>query len=188
MKYKYAIVIREKLHKFSSNSKDQLVAEIVDFFNKEKWPYNVKDLQRAIDRQSRIKIAKKHHISFSQAVHGANAIIKNSVFGSSVSGREIERRAAICDNCPMNSSVGGCMSCGVGQKITLFSNKLRASVGASVPIPSSIKSKYCDHCGCALASMVVTKHENFYEESALENAKRPDCCWLKKTSPNFTHE
>lgn len=186
MKYKYSFAWKGKLESFSNDDKNALIAMASEFFKKNNINFSASDLSKGIDRQSKLTTAKKT-LSLRDVVSGANAVIKY-MGGSSVSNNEIVRRSFICEMCPMIEKIGGCGPCGAAGKISSFVNAVRQKMGISIAIPNQTKNSYCGICGCSLALLVVTKKENFHQESLEENSKRPDKCWLKTTSTNFTNE
>jgi hypothetical protein len=185
-KYRWASVIGGKLHKFSHPEKDIVLGMVSDFLRKNNIKFSEKEVIEQIERQSKPSSYSIKPIGLQDAFRGANAIL-NYVSGNSVSEDESMRRSAICQACPLSSTVAGCSSCGLAGKITKFVNTIKKNKG-NYAIPNYISSKFCSFCGCSLPLMVVTKLENFKKESDLDNARRPDNCWLKKTSKNFTNE
>jgi hypothetical protein len=187
MIYKFSIVVGGTLKKFSSESKNLIMSDVMTYFKENNINFNMKDLSSQIDLQSRPFNKSKKTITLAEAATGAMAVIKYGA-GSSVSDNELLRRSAICEACPMADRIGGCQSCGAAGAIAKFANNIRSKLRMQSAIPNSVKSSYCGICGCSLALMVVTKIDNFKEESPTENQKRPDNCWLKTTSPNFAKE
>ena len=186
MKYKYSIAINGKFYKFSNHDKLVLLSQVSEFLRDNNIIFSEADLLKAIERQSKISEQKKK-LSFKQAVYGANALIRYAG-GDSVSYKEIERRSSICSNCPLISEVEKCGPCGTAGKIARFIGEMKTKLKLSYPIPEEIKYSYCGVCDCSLALMTVTKIENFHKESNLINERRPDCCWLKTTSKNYSNE
>lgn len=185
-KFKYAIGYQGQLHRFDGPSKHVVFEKVIEFLKKNNINYSADDIMRAIERQSGISVPSKK-IGFNEAMTGALAIVKFTA-GKSTSAMEIQRRSAICSACPLASTVGGCMSCGIGGKIAKTINAIRAKKGSTIAIPSEIKSKFCGFCKCSLPLMVVTKVEDFHPETKEVNNTRPDNCWLKATSKNFSNE
>jgi hypothetical protein len=184
--FKYAIGYQGSLHRFDGQTREIVFHKVVDFMKKNNINYSSSDLLRAIDRQSGIQTQSKK-IGFNEAMLGAMALIKFTA-GKSTSPAEINRRSAICSACPLSNQVGGCFSCGVGGKIAKAVAAIRAKKGSGIPIPSEVKSKFCGFCKCALPMLVVTRMEDFHPETNQLNQTRPDNCWQKKTSTNFSNE
>lgn len=189
MNYQFRYVFKDKV--FSINHPDQDVLfsnakqELIDkgIFTTDK------DLKEAIDRQSkkvqpRPKLKRK---TLSEMVTGAKAVVRYTI-GNAASPAEVNRRAKICDQCPLKDSISDCMSCGGAGKVANFINKLRRYKKSEGSIPDHLRKKFCGMCGCSIAMLIVTKYEDFYQEDAQKNASRPDYCWLKKSSINFTKE
>jgi hypothetical protein len=186
MKYKYTFVWKGQLRSFDNEDKNALLADVSAYLNKNNINFTQADLSKAIDRQSKLTPTKKK-LALRDVVAGANAVIRY-MGGSSVSNDEIIRRSFICEGCPLIEKIGGCGPCGAAGKISSFVNNVRQKMGISIAIPNQTKNSYCGICGCSLALLVVTRKENFHKESSEENSKRPDRCWLKETSTNFTNE
>ena len=185
-KFKYSVGHKGVLHKFEGRNKHEVFEKAKDFLKKSNINFSPEDLMKAIERQSGYFVPDKK-IGFNEAMTGAMAALKFTT-GKSTSAKEIQRRSAICAACPLATSVGGCFSCGVGGKIAKIVTAIRSKKGSDIAIPSEIKNQYCGFCKCALPLMVVTKLEDFYPEAPELNARRPDYCWLKTTSINFSDE
>jgi len=185
-KFRYSVGHKGELHKFDGPTPHVVFEKAQEFLKKSNINYSPDDLMKAIERQSGFHVPEKK-IGFNEAMTGALAAIKFTV-GKSTSPKEIQRRANICASCPMSSTVGGCYACGMGGRIAKVISSIRAKKGSAIAIPVEIKSKYCGFCKCALPLMVVTKLEDFHSENQELNLTRPDICWLKTTSPNFSDE
>lgn len=184
-KYKYSIVWGGKLYQFARNDKDVLVTDVVKFFRENNINFNFADLNKAIDRQSKLTTPPTR-IGLAEAVNGAKAVLKYAG-GNSVSSQEIIRRSEICAACPLIDRIGGCSACGAAGRIAGFINNLRAKLKLQIEIPATVKSSFCPVCKCSLALMVVSEKIAFNEPLSL-NSTRPDNCWLKTTSKNYTNE
>lgn len=180
--YTYAVAWNSKLYKFSNSNKAVLMDEVMTFLRKNNINYSDRDISKAIDRQSRI-VSQKKRIGLAEAVSGAKAILRYTT-GSSVESSEIQRRSAICAACPLINRLGGCAPCGAAGKIANFVSLLRSTLKLQEPIPNEVKSSYCGVCQCSLALMVVSKMDAF-NETTEQNGKRPDNCWVKKSSINY---
>ncbi len=185
-RYKFSIGHNGKLHKFSHNSKDVLLSEVMRFHNENNINFNFIELSKSIDRQSKLVVAPKK-ITLQDAIKGAQAVIKYGT-GSSVGNEELFRRSMICKACPLMKEIGGCRSCGAAGAIARFVNKIKSTYGLQMQIPPEVRENYCGFCGCSLALMVVTKLQDFKPEPDQINQTRPDSCWLKRTSTNFNNE
>ncbi len=184
-KYRFSTGYEGKLHRFSHDSKDVLLSQVLQFHQKNNINYSMIELSKSIDRQSKIQVAQKK-LTLADAIKGAQAVINYGV-GKSVTNQELFRRSMICKDCPLMKQIGGCRSCGAAGMIAKFINKVRASYGLQSAIPPEVRENYCSFCGCSLALMTVTKIEDFKEEPESINSTRPDICWLKKTSTNYSH-
>lgn len=174
------------LERFSGQSLEVVFEKVIEFLKKNNINYSNEDIKKAIKRQSGISTPIKK-LGFAEAFNGAMAALKFTT-GKSTSSKEIIRRSDICASCPLIDIVGGCFSCGMGGKIAKAINEVRAKKGSTIKIPSEVNTKFCGFCSCSIPLMVVTNLEDFYSESTEVNNKRPDVCWLKKTSTNFTLE
>lgn len=184
-KYRYAFGWNGKLHKFSNNNREVLFSEVIQFLNKNNINYSKDDISKAIDRQSKM-VTDTHKASFSEVVTGAAAILKYTG-NQSVSDAEISRRASICKSCPSITQIKQCSACGTAGKIANFVSNLRVKLKLQSPIPNEVKYSYCNVCKCSLALMVVSQKDAFNEAES-QNLSRPDICWMKKTSTNYTNE
>lgn len=184
--FKYSEYQAGTWHKFEHKDKNTLLLTIQAHYQKNNLIFNHKDIFAAIDRQSPLKTAVQKP-NLQAVVRGAAALLK-TLSGVSVSNEEITRRSNICVACPLVDAIGGCSSCGAAGKITQWANGIRAKRQLQIEIPDSIKRQYCGFCQCALALMVLTPHKEFQPENDSKNQTRPDNCWLKRTSNNFTNE
>lgn len=192
--YQFKHIYKGELYQFSNPEKNILFSKVAEDFKAKGINYTDEDLMAAIERQSGMKrkifqkpVVHRKKPSLAETIHGAKALLRY-MGGSSVSSQELERRSAICNNCPLRDSVSDCMSCGGSGKVALFINQLRRSKKFEGSIPESLRKKFCGFCGCSLPLLLVSKFKDFEVESPQKNAARPDHCWLKKTSPNFTKE
>ncbi len=182
-KLTYSIGYGGKLHTMDGTSKDEVLSKAIQFHKENNINYSMMELSKAIDRQSKISHQKKK-ITLTEAIHGAKAVLKYTS-GKNAGESEINRRASICLQCPIQDEIGGCRSCGLAGTIAKFVNTIRSSMKLEAPIPAGIRELYCGHCKCSLALIVVTQMDGFVEEDPKENAKRPDMCWLKTTSTSY---
>jgi len=185
-KFRYTVGHKGELHRFDGPTQYVVFEKAKEFFEKSNINYSREDLMKAIERQSGFYVAEKK-IGFNEAMTGAMAALKFTA-GKSTSPGEIQRRSAICASCPLSSTVGGCSACGLGGRIAKVISSIRAKKGSGIAIPAEVKGSYCGFCKCSLALMVVTKIEDFHPEDPSLNGRRPDLCWLKTTSTNFSNE
>ncbi len=93
--------------------------------------------------------------------------------------KEADRRAAICVSCPLNVNVAGCSTC----------HKLASAITGAVAKKTSAYEdnlRACAICRCALKAMVWFPMNNIqHNETAEQQALRPDFCWVKQGSVNF---
>lgn len=185
-KYKWATVINGKVHKASDVDKEVVISKASEILRKNNIKFDREKLVAQIDRQSKAGAQEKPYIDLQGAYRGALAIL-NYTAGNAVSEAESLRRASICASCPLSSNIQGCSACGLAGKITKFVNGIKKMTG-NFAIPNYSSNKFCGFCGCSIPLMIVTKLSNFKQEPNSQNIHRPDVCWLKKTSINFTNE
>jgi hypothetical protein len=165
---------------------DDLFRKASSYLNKINVNFNPASLKRSIARQNE-STAESRKLTLSEVWKGAVASVKNMA-GKSASSQEVIRRSTICSNCEDKTSVSDCMGCGAaGRLATLVSNIRKTKEGAA-SVSSELRKQYCKHCKCSLALMLVTKYADLEQESSEIQNQRPDHCWLKNTSLNFTKE
>lgn len=120
---------------------------------------------------------KRVHVTLADAKNGAISALRQ-IGGNVVDQNEINRRAAICTNCPLKGQISGCMGCGLAAKITNFVNTVKGLWGASYNIPNDLKKNHCQACGCSLAMMLPAELQDFTEKERT-NKLRPNFCWVK---------
>lgn len=190
MKFQYRINHEGKLYQFHDENRLTLLNRVEKFYNENEMQFNSSEVLKSIDRQSKYKIEKisvKKRKTLADVIRGATAVIKFAA-GKSASHSEIQRRSKICEGCPLKESTAGCQACGAAEKVRVFISSIQKIKKDVIDIPSPIKSKFCDFCGCSIPLLVVTRFEDFNIEDDKSNSRRPDICWLKKSSPNFTKE
>lgn len=191
--YHYSYVHQKQLFRHQHYEKNILFEIVANEYRQKGIHYNDQDLMAAIERQSNSKLRSRQSLpivkkkTLTETIHGAKALIRY-MGGQAVTEKELERRSLICNNCPLKDSVSDCMSCGGSGKVAAFINRIRRSKKVEGSIPESLRKKYCGMCGCSLPLLLVTQFKDFEVEDAQKNSARPDHCWLKKTSINFTKE
>lgn len=185
MNYKWDIEHNGRLYTITGDSVDMVVIKAKIFLNKHNIKFTEDQIRRRIENYTRP--AKAKSLSLNDIIIGANAILRYTA-GTSASNEEIKRRSEICKSCPMRSKATGCAACGFSKRIANFINKIRATKRAEVEIESTLKDSYCGVCSCSIPMMLLTRYEDFYTEPEHKNKLRPDACWLKQTSINFTNE
>jgi hypothetical protein len=191
--YKYSFYYNGELYKFSGPDFDRVYSEVANKHNELNIKFDPASLKKSIERQSGSKVTSnsipEHRKSKSLAdiKRGAMALIKYTA-GDSASKEEIKRRVEICKGCSLNQEAAGCRSCGMANTLTNFVKEVKNFKKVSTSIADDVKDRYCGICGCSLFLLSVTKMKDFYNETPQVNARRPDYCWLKENSPNFTHE
>lgn len=186
--YVYKTIWNKQPINFQDPNKDRLMIMVEQWHQKNNINYSRESISYQIDRQSKVvKPEEKKKKTFAEVLNGAAALVKYTV-GSSASNQEITRRSQICLQCPVRSAVGGCAPCGAAAKIANAVNQIRAKKGAQMAIDSDLRNQYCKVCDCGLPLMLLTEYKDFHYESEEMNIRRPDFCWLKRTSPNYTHE
>lgn len=193
-KYQYFFAWKGEAYRFSDDNKDRIMGQIrKKMLEVGAGVPDDRLLEKAIDRQTPLLKSKKS-VSLAEAVSGAKALIKN-VLGIAVSNEEIYRRSEICSNpnktgqpCPNLSKIGGCGTCGLAGKISKYVNDIRVQKKISHPMPVATKGQFCGVCDCSLDLMLPTKISDFKNEAPEQNSSRPDFCWLKTTSPNYSNE
>ena len=133
------------------------------------------------------QISQQQPVTFSDAVRGANAIIKMAK-GQVVNSEEILRRSNICSGCPLSTRSSGCATCRFGRQVANVVNGIRGLAGRSITYPSikgaKARDMNCGFCGCALIVMLPAKIECFNEPEE-KNQARPDHCWAKNGGTNY---
>lgn len=111
---------------------------------------------------------------------GAIAHLKN-ILGITVDQTEINRRAAICQNCPHTCGIAGCSrGCGLGKAaVALWDKTMKFFGGKRYEVPAALKRTYCGVCGCSHGVILAARLEDFHPDSPEKANKRPDNCWLK---------
>jgi len=132
------------------------------------------------------KLINKPKLTIAAAKSACGALL-NVARGEVEMNRVISKRWDICAKCPNLTSVSDCMTCGGAGRVGDMLNSIRAKFGKFFTLPSSASERYCGFCGCSMALLLPTLMKSQKEESDEKNAKRPDECWLKKTSVNY-HE
>lgn len=185
MNYNCDIKHNGRVYSFTGDTHTSVVIKVKIFLKKNNINFSDSKIQSMITSYS--KPIKPKSLTFNEIVTGAQAILRYTN-GTSASSTEVTRRTNICIDCPMRSETSGCGPCGFAGRVAKFINGLRAKKKTEAPIDSRIKQSYCDVCKCSIPMMVLTKYEDFYQESSIKNNSRPDNCWLKQSSPNFTNE
>jgi hypothetical protein len=180
---KYSLNIQGETVTITGTSIDDVLRKTKRYLEGININYNERSLVQAIKNAN----VKGKHLTIYDVVSGAKAAI-NYFTGKAASNEEILRRASICQGCSLISSVSDCMGCGGSGRLAKITNDIRAAKGKEVAIPSSIRDKYCSVCQCSLSLMTVTQYEHISPESEEKQSQRPDHCWLKKTSINFTKQ
>ncbi len=187
MKYVFKIAIKGKVHSFASESYSSIFSQVSQTLKENNINFTEKEIRAQIERQSSLSTKKKSKVSLLDAFNGARALI-NYTAGNSASPQEIYRRAEICRGCPVLDQTSGCAACGAARNAANLVNMIRAHKKSEVAIPSDLKDKYCGSCSCSISLLIVTKYKDFHKESDEKNARRPDVCWIKRASKNFTEE
>lgn len=138
----------------------------------------------------------KRKISSTMAINGAKAFLKD-LKGDNVSQEEFDRRSRICKTCPSYSTTSDCSVCPSAARGLNFARKLRKvfvkeklKITCVKPGPSkgSPEKEFCSECDCSLSVMRAAKLNMFSYEADAVNNKRPDQCWIKRSSPNYVGE
>jgi hypothetical protein len=185
MNYKIDIEHNGRLYTITGDSKDLVFVKAKIFLNKHNINFTEDQIKNRI--QNYVKPSKPKRLGLNDIIIGANAILRYTS-GKAASNTEIKRRSEICKSCPMREKTTGCAPCGFGRRIANFINKIRAEKKAEVEIEATLRDSYCGVCSCSIPMMILTQYEDFYVEPDHKNNLRPDACWLKKTSINFTNE
>lgn len=185
MNYKCEIEHEGRVRTFTGDTQTSVFIKVKIFLNKNNIKFSDDMIYRRITSYS--KPVKPKSLSLNDIITGAHAILRYTS-GTAASNKEVARRTDICLGCPMRSSTSGCGPCGFSRRIATFINGIRAKKKSEAIIDSKIKQSYCGVCNCSIPMMVLTRYEDFYQESPEKNNKRPDNCWLKQSSPNFTNE
>jgi hypothetical protein len=184
---KFILRANKKSITFTANTKEELMAIVKDHCEKNNINFAASVVSAHIDAQNNFSKPKEKKVSISDAYNGARAVLRY-VAGNSVSNAELNRRAEICRTCPQLKITSGCMSCGAGGRIARLVNTIRAYKKSESQVPKPVENKYCGVCSCSIPMMILTRYKDFYKEATSKNSTRPDNCWLKETSENFTNE
>lgn len=185
MNYKFDVEHDGKLYTITGDSKDLVFTKAKIFFNKNNIKFTDAQIKGRITNY--VKPSKSKKLTFNDIIVGAGAILRYAS-GNAASAQEVKRRSEICKSCPMRDRTTGCAACGFSRKVANFINKIRSEKKAEVEIEATLRDSYCGVCNCSIPMMLLTRYEDFYVEPAHKNQLRPDACWLKQTSINFTNE
>lgn len=166
---------------------DEVFVKAGNYFSDNGYTYNAESLRKLIMRANDKAAATNKRLTIGDTIRGAKAFIKY-LAGKAASNKEIQRRSNICIGCLEVSSVSDCLGCGGSGKIANSVNSVRAAKGQETLIPDSIKDKYCGICDCSLTMLITAQHKDLKPESEPKNLLRPNHCWLKVGSSNFTKE
>lgn len=93
---------------------------------------------------------------------------------------EVNRRSAICADCPHNVESPGCRRCGGLAKLARGVGEIAQTIGSLQPSTHHDRLKTCDVCGCALQVKIhIPKHVILPHMTETQIANLPDFCWLK---------
>lgn len=90
----------------------------------------------------------------------------------SVDVTEIQRRTAVCNQCPENRQISGCQGC-AGNPLRTLINKIVVS-----PLPSDAVLGACSICSCSLKSKVRMRLEDLPPLTEQQRARLPEKCWI----------
>jgi hypothetical protein len=167
---------------------NDLYAQVVQMFDVKGYSFNSDSLKNHILKQNnQTKAPKESGLTLGEVIKGGIAMLK-FIKGDHASNREIQRRSKICQGCEDKSMVSDCMSCGGSRRVATAVNAEKAKHGNQIDIPAEIQKMYCKHCKCSLIVMIATKYKELKPESSSVIESRPNHCWLKPSSPNFTKE
>jgi hypothetical protein len=172
---------------FVAPTKAELITQVKVYCHENNINFSHAIVSAHIDAQNNIPTKPQKKVGILDAFNGARAVLRYAA-GNSATPEEVLRRAEICKTCPMLKATTGCASCGAGGRIARYINAIRVFKKYESAIPKEVESKYCDVCSCSIPMMIVTHYKDFYKESESKNSARPDHCWLKRTSENFTDE
>jgi hypothetical protein len=184
---KLRLTANGKTIKLEANTKPELIAMAKDYCEKNNINFAENIISAHIDAQNATVKKPSNKVGILDAFNGARAILRY-VSGESTTPSEMIRRAKICEGCEKLSAISGCAACGAGRRIANIVNTIRAHKKSEVEVPRNVQNKYCGICSCSIPMMVLTKYKDFYRENETKNNSRPDNCWLKESSPNFTNE
>lgn len=141
-----------------------------------------------------MKPKPKKRLSLAEIFHGAKAFVDIKK-GNVVRQNEINRRAEICFKCQELSETTDCFGCGAGRRLVKHVQTLKQDTNAAFLIPEGnfkkrsglepISKFFCNICGCSAIALCVSMMRNIRDESDALNERRPDHCWMKRTSKNF---
>lgn len=200
MIYVFHFIHQKKITKMEHPELNVLIDKVVDKMNEIEVTANREEIKQAILRQTNIAypnssdvaqfVGQKPRKKLTLAsVTRAAAAIVNLSRGVTVTQSELDRRAKICTLCSERSTVTDCMSCGAGAKIADTINKLRALKGKDMPnVPKHVEKNACRVCECYIPFLLVTNFSDIKDEEKSVNESRPDNCWMKKSSTNYTQQ
>ena len=127
---------------------------------------------------------KKPSLNLASVKSACGALLQN-IKGNIVSDAEINRRWEICKNCPANTTVSDCMSCGGAGRAATWVNTIKNAVGKRFRIEQESGKTFCGLCGCSHALMIPTKMQDQKQETEKQSQLRPSQCWLRWDSNNY---
>lgn len=135
---------------------------------------------------SAARTPKKKKLTLSEMLNGAIALV-DIIKGDIATDREIQRRAAICAECPMISDTSdSCTGC-KQNKMSKFARDLAVKYGRNFIQPmiiaqhttpkrtGRISEFYCGFCGCSCLNLILSHSKHFLKK---ENSARPANCWV----------
>lgn len=116
------------------------------------------------------RVAGMPRLSLAMASRFIRSVIQVIKDRKLVDRAEAERRIAICNACPLATSIGGCRGCS-----SAFRQIERAL--AKSPITTTPEKEFCGACGCLLRAKVMIPNDTLNKVEASERPPYAEGCW-----------
>jgi hypothetical protein len=188
----FKIVLQSAMRKFTGNSHQEILKRLLAWMrennepsrpgeDRDYWLNRIKNQAVDIERQ---KLKQKRVPKLGEAWHAGLALVRQGM-GKTVDQLEHNRRAKICQTCPLRGDVSTCMGCGGASKLSSLISSMSKIVSAPIVVDRTVKSKYCNACGCSLALLSVTTLDSLPKEDPVVNRARPLQCWMRVGGRNY---
>lgn len=165
--------------KFTSSSVEGLARKAYRYLSQNGSDLSLESVRSMVDNQLKVRVSKpegKRIPSLSEAYHASLAMFRFAQ-GETVDQKELDRRTSICLSCPLMTKTSFCSGCGGLSKATTLLNETRRLTRNKLKFHESIKTQFCDACGCGLPLLLSTKKEMLPKDES--DAVRPSWCWIK---------
>lgn len=180
--HEFILIHEGKQVKFTGKSIGEISARVIRYLGnyEQKFDTNAKiALEQKIANQIKIsplKSRRKKIPKLSEAFHASLALFKVAG-GKTVDQKELDKRSAICLNCPVRAQTSFCAGCGGLGKATLMLNEARRLTKQLV-FNAKLKTEFCGVCSCSLPLLLATDKESLPKDDALQEKTRPKTCWI----------